>query len=75
MHRVIQSALLAASGLWTLAGCSTLQSQMSVGKEMTFFVTSVGSGKGADLGGLEGADRHCESLAKTANAGGRTWRA
>jgi hypothetical protein len=42
---------------------------------MTFFITSVGTGKGADLGGLEGADRHCQSLAKAAGAGGRTWRA
>jgi hypothetical protein len=42
---------------------------------MTFFVTSVGSGKGADLGGLAGADRHCQSLAQAVGAGGRTWRA
>ena len=43
---------------------------------MTFFVTSAGSGKGADLGGLAGADRHCQSLAEAVGAGGsRTWRA
>jgi len=42
---------------------------------MTFFVTSAGSGKGADLGGLEGADRICQSLAQAAGAGGKTWRA
>jgi hypothetical protein len=42
---------------------------------MTFFITSTGTGKGADLGGLEGADQHCQSLAKAAGAGGRTWRA
>jgi hypothetical protein len=42
---------------------------------MTFFITSVGSGKGADLGGLEGADKHCQSLAQAAGAGNRTWRA
>ncbi|HEX2134694.1 MAG TPA: hypothetical protein VHG30_02150 [Microvirga sp.] len=42
---------------------------------MTFFVTSVGTGKGADLGGLEGADRHCQSLAQAVGAGARTWRA
>jgi hypothetical protein len=42
---------------------------------MTFFVTSVGSGKGADLGGLEGADRHCQSLASAVGAGGKQWRA
>jgi hypothetical protein len=42
---------------------------------MGFFVTSVGSGKGGDLGGLEGADRHCQTLAAAAGAGSRTWRA
>jgi len=42
---------------------------------MTFFVTSAGSGKGADLGGLAGADRLCQSLAAAAGAGKRTWRA
>jgi hypothetical protein len=42
---------------------------------MTFFVTSAGPGKGADLGGLEGADRHCQQLAQAAGAGGKTWRA
>jgi len=42
---------------------------------MTFFVTSTGPGKGADLGGLEGADRQCQTLAQAAGAGGKTWRA
>ena len=42
---------------------------------MTFFVTSIGLGKGADLGGLTGADAHCQALATQANAGNRTWRA
>jgi hypothetical protein len=42
---------------------------------MSFFVTSVGVGKGGDLGGLEGADRHCRQLAQAVGAGGRTWRA
>jgi hypothetical protein len=42
---------------------------------MTFFVTSTGPGNGADLGGLEGADRQCQSLAQAAGAGSRTWRA
>ena len=40
--------------------------------DMTFFVTSVGPGKGADLGGLAGADKHCQSLATAAGAGGPT---
>jgi hypothetical protein len=42
---------------------------------MSFFVTSVGMGKGADLGGLAGADKHCQDLAQAAGAGNRTWRA
>ena len=42
---------------------------------MSFFVTSVGPGKGADLGGLAGADRHCQQLATAAGAGGKTWHA
>jgi hypothetical protein len=43
--------------------------------EMTFFVTSIGSGQGADLGGLEGADRHCQQLAEAVGAGSHSWRA
>jgi hypothetical protein len=42
---------------------------------MTFFITSAGPGKGADLGGLKGADQHCQSLAQAAGAGSRTWHA
>ena len=42
---------------------------------MTFFLTSEGPGKGADLGGLAGADAYCQRLAAAANAGNRTWRA
>src|SRR4051812_34587460 len=42
---------------------------------MSFFVSSAGSGKGADLGGLTGADRICQSLAQAEGAGGKTWRA
>jgi hypothetical protein len=42
---------------------------------MTFFVTSIGPGKGADLGGLAGADRHCQTLATAAGASGKTWHA
>jgi hypothetical protein len=42
---------------------------------MTFFVTSVGMGKGADLGGLAGADAHCHTLATAVGAGNHTWHA
>jgi hypothetical protein len=56
------------------AGCVQMQ-QGGAQSPMTFFVTSVGSGQGADLGELAGADRHCQNLAQAVGAGGRTWRA
>ena len=43
--------------------------------KMGFFVTSAGPGKGADLGGLDGADKHCQTLAEAAGSTGQTWRA
>jgi hypothetical protein len=60
----VSAALLCAAG-------SVLAQQNT----MTFFVTSAGPGKGADLGGLAGADRLCQSLAQGAGAGSHTWRA
>jgi hypothetical protein len=42
---------------------------------MSFFITSAGPGDGANLGGLKGADAHCQKLAAAAGAGSRTWRA
>ena len=45
------------------------------GADMTFFVTSVGKGNGADLGGLEGADAHCNALAAAAGSKRTTWKA
>ena len=42
---------------------------------MSFFVTSAGPGNGADIGGLQGADAHCTSLAEAAGVSGKTWRA
>jgi hypothetical protein len=44
-------------------------------KDMSFFISSTGSGKGADFGGLAGADKHCQALAAKAGAGKRKWRA
>ncbi len=49
--------------------------QSMADKKMSFFVTSVGSGKGADLGGLAGADKHCQALAQAVGAGKHTWHA
>lgn len=45
------------------------------GQSMSFFVSSTGSGMGGNLGGLAGADKHCQTLAAKAGAGSRTWRA
>lgn len=66
---------VAAALLATCAATAARAQQGAPQDGMGFFVTSVGSGKGADLGGLEGADRHCQRLAQAAGAGGRTWRA
>ncbi len=64
--------LALASAVLALGACAAPGPSQS---QMGFFVTSVGSGKGADFGGLAGADRHCQSLAGAAGAGQRTWRA
>jgi len=62
----------------TVAGVAVLMATPSAiagDHPMGFFVTSVGMGKGADLGGLAGADAHCGKLAEGAGSKGRTWRA
>ena len=65
--KVFVSAVLVGAGM-----ASTVQAQQG---NMTFFVTSVGKGNGADFGGLEGADAHCAALAKAAGAKATNWRA
>jgi hypothetical protein len=72
MHNFKTAACLAAAGLTLLAGCASAPPGP---QGMTFFVTSAGPGKGGDLGGLDGADRHCAALAKAAGAPDRGWRA
>ncbi len=62
------AAVLLAGGALTTAA----QAQQN---SMSFFVTSVGKGNGADLGGLEGADAHCQALAKSAGSSQTNWRA
>jgi hypothetical protein len=49
--------------------------QPAQAQSASFFLTSAGPGKGADLGGVEGADKHCQSLAQAAGAGTKTWHA
>ncbi|RWL96280.1 MAG: hypothetical protein E5X80_14565 [Mesorhizobium sp.] len=67
---LLVAATAAAAGLAASAGAA-----LSQDARMSFFVTSVGSGKGADLGGLKGADAHCASLAQAAGVTGKTWHA
>jgi hypothetical protein len=72
MTTKLKFATLASVALLSLAGAGVLQAQQN---NMSFFVTSVGSGKGGDLGGLAGADAHCQALAQSAGAGNKTWHA
>jgi hypothetical protein len=67
----VATALAVAAGVVVLAACAS----MGGASGMSFFVSSKGSGKGGDLGGLAGADQLCTSLATAAGAGNRTWRA
>lgn len=75
MYKMIRKAF------WVLPGClmvfvfSLNVSLAGDSKEMSFFVTSTSPGKGGDLGGLAGADKHCQSLADSVGAGNRTWQA
>src|SRR5205085_3985859 len=70
MRTNIRTYLLAAAAILALgAGANAQQANM------TFFVTSAGSGNGANLGGIAGADKHCQDLAAAAGAGSHTWRA
>jgi hypothetical protein len=71
-----RKALFAASLIaLAAANVSTLSAQDSDATAMSFFITSVGSGDGANLGGLAGADAHCAELASAAGSRGKTWRA
>ena len=64
--------LFAAALLASAAAASPARAQAA---DMTFFLTSAGPGNGANLGGLAGADAHCQSLAAAVGAGDKTWRA
>ena len=76
MSRNIRPILLAAiiaSSAWS----NVAQAQRAPPQfpDMTFFITSAGPGSGADLGGLAGADQHCQDLAYAVGFGDVTWRA
>jgi hypothetical protein len=68
------SRLALALAVAFFAGAA-IQPAQAQSANMTFFVTSVGPGKGADLGGLDGADKHCQTLAAAAGASAKTWHA
>ena len=70
-HSKLAPLLAAATAATLLAACGALMTKPG----MTFFVSSTSGGKGADLGGLAGADRHCANLASAVGAGGKSWRA
>jgi hypothetical protein len=70
MRRIVLSGIAAAT---MAAGAAVPLAQQT--PPMTFFITSANPGRGADLGGLAGADKYCQTLAAAAGAGGRTWRA
>jgi hypothetical protein len=75
MHNTMRYSLLATAALLFGVGSGAQAQQVPQAPNMTFFVTSAGSGKGGDLGGLAGADAHCQTLAATAGAGNKAWRA
>jgi hypothetical protein len=65
---------------WSIVATAALSLGLGAGvhaqqADMTFFITSVGPGNGAGLGGLEGADAYCQQLADAVGVGGHTWRA
>ena len=72
--RSLAAAAIAATAV---AGAAAAQQQkpQPPAPPMGFFITSVGLGSGGNLGGLAGADKHCQTLAAAAGAGNRTWRA
>ena len=72
MNHPMRSLLLISAALLPLALSASVNAQQS---EMSFFITSAGPGKGGDLGGLAGADAHCQALASAVGAGNKTWRA
>src|SRR5258708_3813691 len=74
MRTKLHVSILAATAFVALGATASAQ-QIPQAPNMTFFVTSAGPGKGGDLGGIAGADAHCQQLATTVGAGGKTWHA
>jgi hypothetical protein len=75
MHKWIRALGAAALSASLMTGIVSGQAQQAPQQPMGFFITSVGPGNGGNLGGLQGADKHCQTLAAAVGAGNRTWRA
>ena len=81
MPKCVQTpGAIVLSGMLVVAAASSAHAQQPPAQQppaqpMSFFITSVGTGNGGNLGGLAGADKHCQTLAAAAGAGNRTWRA
>src|SRR5882672_10942077 len=75
MDRTLRFSLMASATVLLLGVGGAQAQQVPQAPNMSFFVTSAPVGKGGDLGGLAGADSHCQQLADSAGAGGKTWRA
>src|SRR6478609_7137609 len=75
MRQFRLAALVSTAGLLFVSANPQAQQPPPQFPSMTFFVTSVGGPAGANYGGLEGADKHCQALATKAGAGAKTWRA
>ena len=73
MKRLVLACALVVATVITASQFSL--SQQAPASGLIFFITSSGSGDGANLGGLAGADAHCQKLATAAGSTGRTWRA
>jgi hypothetical protein len=72
MNTTMRLSILASAALVSFSFAGIAQAQQN---SMSFFITSEGPGKGGDLGGLAGADAHCQKLATAVGAGGKTWHA
>ena len=75
MRNSVKVAVLSAAAFGLLVGGASLAATAKPDPKFSFFITSAGSGKGADLGGLAGADAHCNALAKAAGSTKTNWKA
>ena len=75
MQKALRFSFMASATVLLLGVAGSAQAQAPQTSNMSFFVTSTPLGKGGDLGGLAGADAHCQQLASTAGAGNKTWHA